>query len=102
MCSSDLMHAFNGCHNLQSVVIPQGVTEIDFDAFAHCGLTSVEIPDTVTRIGSGAFGWCKKLASVTIPDTVTEIRPNAFLGVPHIIYNGPAESDDNWGALRRN
>ena len=37
-----------------------------------------------------------------IPDSVTEIGEDAFLDVPHIIYNGPAQSKDNWGALSRN
>jgi hypothetical protein len=36
------------------------------------------IPDTVTRIGSGAFSRCFNLSSVTIPDSVTRIESYAF------------------------
>lgn len=41
-------------------------------------VTSVVIPDTVTSIGSGAFGNCDRLVSITIPDSVTSIGNYAF------------------------
>ena len=35
---------------------PEGITHIGHDAFAHCGnLESVIIPDTVTQLGERAF-----------------------------------------------
>ena len=36
------------------------------------------IPDTVTTIGTSAFGGCQFLRSVTIPDSVTTIKDSAF------------------------
>jgi hypothetical protein len=41
-------------------------------------MVSVNIPDTVTVIGSGAFELCVSLTSVVIPDSVTEIGSFAF------------------------
>ncbi|MBO5793101.1 MAG: leucine-rich repeat protein, partial [Lentisphaeria bacterium] len=64
------------CDNkeLQEAVIPEGVTEIGYDAFYGCSsLTSVTIPEGVTEIGYGAFSYCSSLTSVTIPEGVTEI-----------------------------
>ena len=74
-------YAFNYCLSLTSVNIPDGVTSIGDRAFSMCyGLTSVTIPGSVTSIGNYAFSFCSKLTSVTIPDSVTSIGSNAFWG----------------------
>ena len=36
------------------------------------------IPNSVTKIGDGAFGWCESLQSITIPNSVRSIGDNAF------------------------
>ena len=65
---------------ITSVIIPNSVTTIGFEAFAGCySLTSVTIPDSVTSIGDGAFFKCYDLTSVTIPNSVTSIGDSAFL-----------------------
>ena len=62
------------------VVIPDGVTEIGYDAFRYCQtIISVTIPDSVVRIGKSAFENCESLRSVVIPDSVTEIGEDAFI-----------------------
>ena len=74
-------YAFNNCTSLTSVTIPNSVTRIDWGTFQYCsGLTSVTIPNSVTTIGSDAFFSCKGLTSVTIPDSVTSIGSQAFYG----------------------
>ena len=63
------------------VVIPDGVTSIDKNAFAKCvSIKSVVIPDSVTTILNSAFKGCKKLKSINIPDGVTTIKSGAFCG----------------------
>lgn len=72
---------FAGCGSLQSIVIPDSVTEIGEWAFADCsGLQSIAIPDSVTKIGGDAFRGCSNLQSIVIPDSVTEIGYSAFSG----------------------
>ena len=70
---------------IKSVVIPNGVTSIGYQAFFFCSnLTSVVIPDSVTSIGDEAFYGCKNLTSITIPDSVTSIGDLAFRDVQSV------------------
>ena len=77
-----------------------GLTEICDNAFSECAeLTSVVIPDNVTRIGEGAF-WCaRKLSSVNIPKNVKRIEFGAFFNCYSLnsieLPNG-IESIDIW------
>ncbi len=73
--------AFSRSLNMQSVYIPEGVTEIGGNAFFNCNkLTDITIPESVEIIGSGAFAHCTALTSITIPEKVTEIGGGAFEG----------------------
>ena len=61
------------------IQIPESVTSIGIGAFDNCNsLTCITIPDSVTSIGIGAFENCKSLSSATIPDSVTSIGYQAF------------------------
>ena len=71
--------AFEGCTNLTSVDIPEGVTTIGNYAFFECyNLTSAIIQEGVISIGASAFQDCETLTNITIPTTVTSIGSNAF------------------------
>ena len=53
---------FSGCTSLSSITIPNSVTRIGEDAFDCCtSLSSITIPKSVTEIGYGAFIDCNKL-----------------------------------------
>ena len=66
---------------LTSAEIPSSVTSIGERAFIHCvGLTNIEIPSSVTSIGSHAFYHCTSLTSVTFGENsqLTSVGENAF------------------------
>ena len=61
--------------------IPDSVTRIGNGAFVGCeSLVSIFIPDSVTEIGESAFRDCVRLAEAVIPDSVTDMGARAFFG----------------------
>ena len=61
-----------------NLVLAEGITSI-WSAFAHCsGLTGIEIPSSVTSLGSSAFWYCCGLTSIEIPSGVTSIGEYVF------------------------
>jgi len=66
-------------NDIRKVVIENGATSIDADAFRYCSnLTSVEIPESVTNIEGYAFGECTGLVSVTLGAGVRNVGYGAF------------------------
>lgn len=61
------VRAFNGCHGLTSITIPEGVTTIGHDAFAYCSnLQSIYIPASVTSMGSELLYNCSSLTDIYV------------------------------------
>ena len=57
--------AFQSCTSLKNIQLPNGLKSIGREAFSGCGLTSIEIPSSVTEIGVQAFWANAKLTTVT-------------------------------------
>ena len=58
-----------------------GLTGIGDDIFVYCeSLTSVSIPNFMTRLGNRAFYHCSSLKSITIPSSIYYIGEMAFEG----------------------
>lgn len=103
-------HAFGGCGNLTSVVIPVGVTSIGTSAFSYCPnlasvilpeglqtignyafmydthLTGVDFPESLKTIGAQAFDHCTSLTYLFIPASVTYISYSTFIGCTGLEY----------------
>ncbi|MDO4627943.1 MAG: leucine-rich repeat protein [Planctomycetia bacterium] len=73
-------NAFEECQHLESITIPEGITEIGNSAFSGCiSLTSVTIPESVSIIGHRAFWRCIALETVQLPKKLTNnFGPGVF------------------------
>jgi len=71
--------AFDGVHDLHTILIPDTVTTIGNQAFWACSeLSSIHIPDGVTTIGWEAFAYCEELTEIVLPEGITSIEPYTF------------------------
>ena len=94
----DLNGTFCGCESLSSVNLYQGLEIIGAQTFAGCkNLTEIRLPEGLLTIGLRAFAE-SGLTSVYIPDTVTRIEQEAFLDCPNLtrIECGASEKPKGW------
>ena len=69
-----------GWNNLTSIKLPDSITRIEGSTFFRCWkLKNIEIPNGVTSIGYGAFDGCG-LTNIILPDNLTSLGDSAFSG----------------------
>ena len=79
--------AFRMCQCLQSVNIPEGITEIKDSTFEECyKLANIIIPKKIKKIGSNAFYAYKASKIMTFSWNAPEIASKAFGGVTATCY----------------
>jgi hypothetical protein len=74
---------FIGYTNITTIVIGNGITEIQAEAFLGCtNLTSVnaDTDSTLKIIGTRAFADCYKLTNCILPSNISELYSYIFLG----------------------
>lgn len=72
-------YCFSKCYSLTEINIPNSVTAIGDVAFQYCGLTSLVIPESIKKIGNGAFYGNSHLMEVFfLGSEKPKIRSNAF------------------------
>ena len=67
------------------VIFTGNLPNIGNSAFSSLSFTSIEIPDSVTSIGEGAFMNCTSLASIEIPDGVTSLLEKPSSQVVYVV-----------------
>lgn len=70
-------NAFQDLHSLKSVVLGNKVETIGSMAFSDTGLTEIKLPASLRYIGYGAFGECD-FESIGLPEQLEYLGENAF------------------------
>lgn len=74
-------YAFQNCDNLTSITIPESMTRIEERAVSNCSSLEDIIfqnSSSITYIGKSAFASCTSLTSVQIPDGLKSIEESTF------------------------
>ena len=73
--------AFEDCISLESIVIPNSVTEMNASSFRGCtSLKEITLSKALLHIGSHCFQNCENLTSIVIPNNVSSLGANMFSG----------------------
>ena len=64
--------------NVSAITVPNNITSIGWYGFQYMPITQISLPNTLTVINQGAFGYCSKLMSVTLPNSVTTLGSDCF------------------------
>jgi hypothetical protein len=72
------LRSFSDCKKLTEVTIPESVIKIGTGAFIRCNIRRVVIPKYVKIISYFTFYYCSNLADVTISDGVQSIENYSF------------------------
>ncbi len=71
--------AFKDCKQMEKVIVPGSVIEIQDNAFQNCsGLCEVVLPSTVKKLGKAVFRDSRKLSRINLPDSITVIPEKCF------------------------
>lgn len=71
-------NVFAGCTGLGTLPLLSGVTNLGDFAFAHSGLTNVNLPSGISSLGNGVFQGCSNLTQFAVFGAVTSLGSNAF------------------------
>ena len=91
--------------SLVRVYLPNGLETIESSAFSQYSASSadtdyleyVQIPQSVTRIGSSAFRCCSRLDQATLPEGLTQLGSYAFTGCTSLQEITVPGSLTDWG-----
>ena len=71
-------HCFDNCSQLTNITLPSSLKEIGEYTFSNTRITTIIIPEGVTKIGNCCFNNCLQLTNITLPSTLKVIGYEAF------------------------
>ena len=93
--------AFGGCMDLEGVLLPRTVRQIEPYGFFQCSsLLDIIIPESTISIGQNAFAYCSGLKSITISDKVELIDIDAFSDCPALKDINNQGSEEKWDNIQ--
>ena len=79
-------YTFYECTALETVVLPDNLSKIEYDAFGRCtALKRIDLPSSVTAVGDNAFDNCTSLETVSFSESLTSIGSYAFRNCTSLI-----------------
>ena len=73
---------FHGLTKLKAIELPASVTAILSNAFSNTGIRKVDIPNSVSQLGSDAFAYCSSLTTVVLGKRVAKMDQGVFWSSP--------------------
>lgn len=77
--------AFEGCYELDEVILPEAVSSIGRNAFSGTALRNIDFTSSVNAIGSSAFSGNRRLVAATLPESLQDVGTNLFSDCPRLI-----------------
>lgn len=66
--------------HMTDVFVSDGIKSLGNGAFSYQSMTSISLPETLTRIGQASFLECNLLSEINIPSKISELLPHTFDG----------------------
>ncbi len=94
---------------LRTVVVPEGVVEISWEAFSGSSVEKVVLPESLKMIRSSAFKNCKQLKEIVLPSGLEKLYQMAFMDckklksieIPPMIDEIPKQCFQGCSSLKR-
>ena len=99
----DDIEYFNGV--ITGITLPSTLRILGMDCFRGAAISTIELPESLEKIGALAFAGCSKLRRVTIPQKVKHIGKGAFedTGLIRVNYNATdATTYNEWDEYLHN
>ena len=92
--------AFVEMSSLESIILPDTVTSIEYGAFSGCSsLKTLTIPEGVTSIDYGIVGFCTSLETIYLPSSLEKIHLGMLDGCPDNVKVYYAGTMKQWHLL---
>ena len=93
-------YMFQDYTKLKTILLPSNLKSIKERSFSGCGITEIDIPNSVTSIGEDAFAYCNSLKKVIVGYSVRRMEQGAFYYSPvskfYMKPVTPPAMADNW------